>query len=393
MRIIITGLIATYPLGGLAWDYLHYIIGLLRLGHQVLYLEDTGRWFYDPVLQTYIDNPAKNLNYLAKIFRTYAPDALWTLRDLQHYYWGLERSQVKEWCQSADIFLNLSGCASLRNLYIDIPCKIYLDSDPAYSQSKIAAVRSGTANQETIERVNTILAHDYFFTFAENIHNPDCTIPTNSLKWHPTHQPIVLDWWLNLPITMPTRSRSWTTVMSWQIDETPPIINHQTLGGKDLEFPAYFLLPERLKLRNICANLEIAISGAAPHQLLKSYGWQIIDGYLISRTPAHYRDYISASMGEWSVAKQAYVATRSGWFSCRTACYLASGKPAIVQDTAWTKFLPTGTGLFGFNNLEEAVFYLEKVSYDYAIHADRAREIAREYFDANQVLGKLLDQL
>ena len=173
--------------------------------------------------------------------------------------------------------------------------------------------------------------------------------------------------------------------MSWKIDERPPEIAGCVLGAKDREFEKFMELP-----RQAGRPLELAVSGRAPRETLAANGWRLTEGHAVSSNATIYRDYILRSRGEWSVAKQAYVATRSGWFSCRTACYLAAGKPAVVQDTAWSKFYPTGRGLFAFSTIEEAAAGLAAVERDYPAHARAAREVAAEFFDAGKVLKKLL---
>lgn len=173
--------------------------------------------------------------------------------------------------------------------------------------------------------------------------------------------------------------------MSWKIDERPPEIAGWTLGAKDREFEKFMALPPKAGV-----PLELAVSGRAPREALTANGWRLVEGHAVSSDGEVYRDYIQGSRGEWSVAKQAYVATRSGWFSCRTACYLAAGKPAVVQDTGWSKFYPAGRGLLAFSTLEEATNAIASVERDYASHCRSAREIAAEYFDADKVLKKLL---
>jgi hypothetical protein len=385
MRIIVGGLIATYPLGGVAWDYAQYAAGLLRLGHEVLYLEDTGHWLYDAVNQTYTDDASRNAGYLAGVMRLFGLGDHWSLRDPKDRYWGRSETEVADWCAGADLVLNISGSLWPREAYQKARCKVYLDSDPAYTQAKIRRVLEGRPGPNEAYSLQCMRLHDRFFTFGENIGQPDCPIPTDEFEWRPTRQPILLDEWKTQKAEGKKKKAPWTTVMSWKIDERPPEIAGCTLGAKDREFEKFMDLP-----RQTGVPLELAVSGRAPREALAAGGWRLVEGHAVSSDAEVYRDYIRRSRGEWSVAKQAYVATRSGWFSCRTACYLAAGKPAVVQDTAWSKFYPAGRGLFAFSTPEEAAAGIAAVERDYAAHSRAAREVAAEFFDAGKVLKKLL---
>ena len=387
MRIVISGLIATFPLGGVAWDYGQYVGGLRRLGHEVFYIEDTGHWFYDPPGLTFTDDATRNVAYLASVMERFDAGGNWTLRDSSGRYWGRSERETAEWCASADVLINISGSLWLRPEYARIRRKIYLDTDPGYTQAKIQRVLRGDFTPEEKDFLSELRCYDLHATFAENIGQPDCLLPTDLVQWHPTRQPILLDEWLPSNSKPETRNskRSWTTVMSWRTDEKAPLIAGRTYGGKDVEFKRFLDLP-----RQVNVPMEIALSGPAPREQLAGMGWQLVDGYAASRDLECYRSYIANSSAEWSIAKQAYVATHSGWFSGRTACYLASGRPAVVQETGWSKFYPSGRGMVPFNNMEEAVAGVRAVEGEYETHSHVAREIATEYFDSSKVLKELL---
>ncbi len=385
MRIVTSGLIATYPLGGVAWDYAQYAAGFQRLGHEVLYLEDTGHWLYDPAAQTYSDDATRATEYLARVMRQFGLGDHWSLRDPKDRYWGRSERQVAEWCASADLVLNISGSLWLREAYQKAHCKVYLDSDPGYTQAKIRRVLESRPGPNETYAIEGMKLHDRFFTFAENIGQPDCVLPMDMFAWKTTRQPVLLDEWAIENPKSKIQNPPWTTVMSWKIEERPPEIAGKQLGGKDVEFAKFMNLPQRVSV-----PLEVAVSGVAPREALTAAGWRVEDGHAVSRDAEMYRDYILRSRGEWSVAKQAYVATRSGWFSCRTACYLAAGKPAVVQDTGWSRFYPTGRGLLAFETPEEAVDAIRRVEGDYVGHCRAAREVATQCFDAGKVLKTLL---
>lgn len=384
MKVVVSGLIATYPLGGVAWDYLAYVRGLHDLGCDVLYLEDTGQWLYEPRKGTFTADVSFHTRYLSKVLARCGRQAArqWSLRDPHGRYHGYSREQVERFCQEADLFLNISGSCWLREEYRGARCLAYVDTDPGYTQAKLHAVEQGTASEEQEYSVRLIRAHNVFFTLATNLGSPDCMIPPCGLTWHKTRPPLVLAHW---PRVFTPRARRYTTVMSWKIDVAPPTLGNRQYGGKDVEFARFIELPRRIP-----ARFELALSGAAPVAELKRWGWQVTDGHRASRTLGFYRSFIQRSRAEWSVAKNAYVATQSGWFSTRTAAYLASGKPAIVQDTGFSRFYPTGEGLFAFSSLEDIGTAIDKIETRYRHHCMASRALAERYFDARVVLEELL---
>ena len=385
MRIVVTGLIATYPLGGVSWDYLQYVQGLNQLGHHVVYLEDTGQWVYNPHLKTFTEDCSANLRYLQSAFAFIEPFApqRWCFRSPKGEYFGLTKYEIERICNEADLFINVSGCCWLREWYQGCTRKLYIDTDPLYTQYKLDAFRRGTATSDQTYSVDLILKHDVFFTFAENISHPSCFIPSGGLTWQTTRQPLVLEDW---PFTSTPEATCFTTVMSWKNDVTLPTIGGQTYGGKDIEFKKFMDLPLRVPV-----PMEIALSGRAPFEQLREKGWRVVDGFEKSCTMDVYRNYLRASYAEWSIAKNAYVASHSGWVSTRSAFYLALGKPVVLQDTGFSTVLPVGEGLIPFSTVDQAVAAIGNVQENYERHAEAAREIAEGYFAADKVLGRLLD--
>jgi hypothetical protein len=383
MRVVVTGLVAAYPVGGVAWDYLQYLQGFRALGCDVLYLEDTGQWLYDPVAQTFTDDVARNVRWLAGSLAALDPalaDA-WALRAPDGTYHGRDEAAVGRACAGADLFLNVSGACWLREPYRAARVKAYVDTDPGYSQAKLAAVEAGVADEHVEYSVDLIRRHDVFFTLAEAIGRPSCRIPTCGLQWHPTRQPIALANW---PVRR-APGAPFTTVMSWKIEPTPPLLDGRTFGGKDIEFDRFIDLPSRTR-----EVLEVALSGAAPRERIAAAGWRLRDAHAVSATPDAYREYLLASRGELSVAKNAYVALGSGWFSTRTAAYLACGKPAVVQDTGFPAHVPTGPGLHAFRGGDDAVAALAEIRTDYERACRHARDVAEVYFRAEDVCARLI---
>ena len=381
MRVVVTGLLAAYPLGGVSWDYLAFVQGFRRLGADVLYLEDTGQWLYDPTDGTFKDDVRRNVAYLAGILDRHAPGVPWSLRAPDSTYHGLDEPSVARFCNGADLLLNVSGACWLRDSYRGARRKIYLDTDPGYSHAKLAAVEQGTASGDEHYSVDLIHAHDLFFTFAENMGADDCRLPAAGLDWQTTRQPILLADW---PVSIRPAASAYTTVMSWKTDVTVPTIDGVVYGGKDVEFQRFMTLPSHTR-----ASLEVAVAGNAPRDQLRGEGWAVVDAAARSASMESYRDYLAASRGECSVAKNAYVATRSGWFSCRSACYLALGKPVVVQDTGFSRYYPTGEGLFAFASLDEAAAALATIEVDYVRHCEAARAVAERELAAERVLEDL----
>ena len=383
MRVVVTGLVATYPVGGVAWDYLQYLEGFRRLGCNVFYLEDTGQWCYDPDAATFIRDATAGSRYLADTLAGFSPSLAdaWSVRGPDGVVHGRDAEAVRRACHGADLFLNVSGASRLRDEYRGARVLAFVDTDPGYSQARAAAVDRGTVDPQMQDAVAIMRAHDVFFSLGEHLGAPDCAIPTGEIAWRPTRQPILLDRWKAPPST----GTAFTTVMSWRIDPPSPIVDGRVYGGKDVEFERFLSLPA-----HTAARLEVAIAGAAPRARIAAAGWHVVDAQAVSRTMADYRGYILASRGELSIAKNAYVAPRTGWFSTRSAAYLAAGRPVVLQDTGFSAHLPLGPGLHAFTTIPEAVAALDAVERDYAAAARHAREVAVECFAAERVCERLL---
>jgi len=385
--IIVTGMAATFPVGGVAWDYLQYLLGFVHMGHDAYYLEDSGNWTFDPVQGTFTDDAAANAAYLAGCLKRLEPglEKRFCFRDTHDNHWGLTREQLQAVVQRADAFINISTTCQLREEYAKIPLKILLDSDPLYTQTSIPACVAGTADDKQRQAVERMQSYDAHFSFGEHVGKSFCKVPADLFTWRPTRQPIVIDCWkTNASFTR----ELFTTVLSWQPVEKGPVVNGVEYGGKNVEFEKFINLPKRTS-----ATLELALGGGkAPKEKLAGYGWKLVDGYGMSSTPWIYRDYIQHSMAEFSLAKNAYVATRSGWFSCRSACYMAAGRPVVVQDTGFSDFIPTGEGVLAFTTLDEALAGIEAIRADWRRHAKAAYDIANDYFDSSKVLGAMLKE-
>jgi hypothetical protein len=283
-------------------------------------------------------------------------------------YHGRSADDVRRFCAEADLYLNLSGGSWFwRDEYARIPRSAFIDSDPAFTQLAIAKAEPWY--------IDFFRRFGCLFTFGANIGTPASSVPVGDFVWHKTWQPVTLDEWRTVLVPGP----HFSTVMTWQIESFADVG-----GNKDQEFLKYIDLPSRT-----AQPFELAING--PQTLLREHGWGTKPAMAVSRTANLYRDFIQGSRAEFGVAKHTYVVNRSGWFSDRTECYLASGRPAVVQDTGWTAHLPSGEGLFAFSSPDEALAGIAAINGAYPRHARRAEEIAREHFDASRILTRLLD--
>ena len=381
MRIIITGLVGQYPFGGVIWDYLQYLLGFRSLGHQVLYLEDSGAWPYDPVAGTITDDCSFALQSLHKIFTDFELAESWVYRNgADGKFHGAGEKVAREWLRHGDLLVNVSSAGWLRDYDLRVGHRMFIDGDPMFCQI-------GLLDGSNPLYAGRLRDHDSHFTFGLSVGQPDCPVPLDGITWRPTVQPIAIDQW---PVTPVSADAPWTTVMNWA-SYKPKVWEGRTYGQKNLEFNRFRDLPSKTSIPLRLA-MGLGVDGQRPAQELRQLGWDLVEPQEVVPDHRAYRSFLTNSRGEWSVAKHGYVEGRTGWFSCRTACYLAAGRPAVVQETGWSRHLPSNRGVLPFKTLEEAVEGLAKVTRNYAEHSKAAREIALEFFDAKKVCQELLRQ-
>lgn len=376
LRIVVLGYIVRGPLGGMAWHHLQYVLGLVRLGHDVLFIEDSDDYpsCYDPSRDCVDTDASFGLQFTAAAFKRLGLDTQWAYYDSHSSRWdGPAGDRAAAFATSADLLLNVSGVNPLRPWTVDVPVRVLIDTDPVFTQVRHL---QDTAARERAE------AHNAFFSFGELFGASGTSIPDDGFRWHPTRQPIVLDAW---PVSEGPENGSFTTVMQWQ-SYAPCRYDGQYYGMKADSFVDYCAIPA-----SVSEKFELAAGGRAPLELLRQHGWQTMSSLEVTSDPWTYQRYIIQSKGEFSVAKHSYVAARSGWFSERSACYLAAGRPVVLQDTGFSKTLPTGVGLCAFESPESAIAAVRDVAGDYLKHCRAAREIAEAYFDARLVLTTLIE--
>jgi hypothetical protein len=374
-KIVVAGYIVRFPMGGLVWTHLQYVLGLARLGHQVHFLEESG-WpdaCYDVARSVMSDDPSYGVAYLARLMNRFGLGDRWAFRDRSGRFYGLSREAVDQVIAEAEVLINISGL-SWFDAFDRVPCKLFIDENPVFTQ--IRAAEGDAWLRGLLEK------HDLLFTYGGNVGRPGCPLPTAGYEWLPARQPLVMELW---PFTYTPTAERFTTVMSLRPYE-PIEYQGQVYGHKDVEFARFLDLP-----RHTPQPLEVAVSLSDQQQeTLREAGWHWVDAVAVSRDVDRYRAYIRGSRGEFSIAKNAYVHSRSGWFSDRSASYLACGKPVLLQDTGFGNWLPTGQGLLAFTTLDQAVEGLARINADYEAHCRAARRLAEEHFDSHRVLRELL---
>ncbi len=378
LKILVAGYAIGFPLGGQLWMMLQYVLGLKRLGHTVLFLEDTSDWSYpyDPVRRSYDLGSSYGRRVLDDFFARCGLKGQWVYNaPIENAVYGMSREDLDRFCSQADLFLNISGITPLREEYLRCRVKAIIDTDPVFNQIKIS---NDEKSREYFQ------SHDFCFTFGWNLPDGVAGVPHSGIDWKSTLPPILPDLWVPLE----TPGGAFTTVGSWDSRGRDVLLHGRVLSWrKRPKYHQLLDLPRHLP----GVDLELAFLGIEDDaKLFAEHGWVIRDAVEVSADPWRYRDYLRNSRGEFTVAKDQNVITRSGWFSDRSASYLAAGRPVITEDTGFGSYLPVGEGLFTYKTLEEAVQCIRAVEADPVRHFRAARRIAQEHFDAPKILSRIL---
>lgn len=391
LRIIVGGFLGLLQAGGVTWDYVQYPLGFASLGHDVFYVEDTRLYPMYQKAGSNWDDCSACVEHLAKTMDYFGLSDRWAYRDeASGKCFGLSETEVIEIAKTADVFINISCSTVMREEYSEIPARILIDSDPMFTQIQMLSEQKFTPGEANLSKA--VKAHNFLFTFGENIGADDCRIPASRLGWRPTRQPICLDYWQP---SLPNPKASFTTLMNWTAAKNLEF-EGETWGQKDIEFMKYLDLPKK----NPGSSLAVGVgqtggtgNAGFPVEKAKDSGWKILDPSVCADNWIDYQKFIKDSLAEFSVSKETYAKAKTGWFSCRSACYLAAGRPVITQETGWSKYIPAGNGLFAFTNESEAIEAIREVKMNSQIHSRRARALAEEYFDSRKVLGSMLEQV
>jgi hypothetical protein len=365
-------------MAGVSWQAIHYLLGFRDLGWDVWYVEDSGASPYDPVLGTRTEDCTQAVRYVADVMRRIGLPDRWAYVDLMHgETHGLPRARLDDLYRDARAIVNLCGATAPREEHKRGPKLLYIETDPVYEQLRIAL---GEASS-----LEFLASHDVLFTYGENLGAPDCPVPLVRFAWKTTRPPVVLDCW---PARTDPQAVFFTSIASWENKGKDIAYDGVTYQwSKHVNFVRFLDLPHRVPQR---FQLAMDPGDAGVTARLRAAGWELTDPQPISGDIDTYRDFVLGSRGEFTVAKDIYVRPRSGWFSDRSVCYLAAGKPVVTQDTGFGKFVRTGMGLLAYATMEEAVDALERIDADYAAHGRAARRIAEEHFAARTVLARLL---
>ena len=378
-KIVVLGMASRHPVAGMVWLTMQYLLGLERLGYEAYYVEAHGatpKMF----MRAGDDGSVPAAAFIDAMMRRFDLGDRWALhaRHSDGRYYGLSEHQVKSLYQSAALLLNLHGGTWPLPEHTATGRLVYVGTDPV--------IREIELHQQLPETVELFEQHAVLFTWAENYGRDDCGIPVSTrFRLLPTRQPVVIGLWESMQVV---GSGTFTTVAGWQ-----QLWRDVTLNGelyrwsKHFEFMKFLDLPSRT-----AQTLELALAGcnADDRRVLEQHGWQVRDASEVSADVDTYRAYIGGSRAEFTVAKDQNVRLRSGWFSDRSATYLAAGRPVVTQDTGFGSALPTGEGLFGFSTLDEAAAAVDAVNADYQRHSRAAGAVARAYFDSDVVLTRML---
>jgi hypothetical protein len=372
------------PVAGVIWQHLHYIVGLQRLGHEVWYVEDGSRYPYDPEAFTITEDFSYASRMLERLAREYGFENRWCFCARygdEPRTSGLGLSGLRDLYRTCDAALNVCGSHELNDDLRAIRRLIYVESDPGVEQIKIDLGETATRDY--------LAEHHVLFTFGEAVGTDRFPVPRHSLEWLPTRQPIVTDLWYSG--NAPSPDAVYTSICNWSTSGKKDIEwrGSNYLWSKSLEFLKFVEAP---RLCGETFELATDIKDAAEKTLFESNQWRLVDPHALSIDWDGYRDYIRASKGEFTVAKDQYTRLHTGWFSDRSACYLAAGRPVITQETGFTEFYGGQEGLLAFRTMDDVEAATAAIRSDYARHSRAAIEIARDYFEAEKVLGSLLDR-
>lgn len=376
-RIVVGVYMFRYPLGGMLSWALQYLRGLTALGHEIYAVEKAhyAQACYDPQKDVMTDNPAAGLRVVGELLDAHDLQDRWCMADYNGRYHGLSAAALDDLFKTADLFIDCGSHGAWLEEAQRLPCRALIDGEPSYTQIRWQALADSGQDHPQ---------YDYYFTNGLLYGSPDCDGPTLGKVWRPIPNPVDTAFYEPAP---PPAKRKLTTVMNWSA-HNPVYYQGRSYGQKDVEFERFMGLPKQTGI-----EMEVAVAGTPPVDRLKASGWRMRDAHEVTVTMDAYRQYIHESSGEFGVCKQVFVATRNGWFSDRSAAYLASGRPVVLQDTGFCDVLPTGAGLIAVKDQEEAAAAIDSVFAEYQMHAEAARRVAVEYLDAKKVMGGVLDAI
>jgi hypothetical protein len=380
LRIVILGMMGRCPFGGQTWLYLNWVRGLARLGHDVYYIEDDVVWPYHPLQNAITADCSYAVQHISCCMARIGLPNNWAFR-LAYWpnaCWGIPERTLTDLYRSCDVLLNVVGATDLREEHMVAPLRVYVECDPVIAELQLARGDAHTCM--------AFANHHIIATYGENFGAADCGVPLNGVDYKKTRQPIDLELW---PMVYRPESHYFTTIGNYRQTSNDIEFNGEVYyWSKHHEWERYIDLPQHTQQP---FELAMVVREAEDHALLESYGWRIVSPFSMSLDVfGAYQEYFQSSRAAFTAAKDQNVRLRSGWFSERDACYLASGKPVVAQDTGFSNILPTGEGLFAFRTMDEALVAIDAINSDYNRHCHAARTIAHDYFEATAVASRLL---
>jgi hypothetical protein len=376
-RVVVLHFVGQMPLAGIAWQAIQYLFGLERLGFEAWYVEDHGANPYDPRSNSVSMECGYNVAYLRRAMERHGLGGRWAYWDAINDTWhGLGREAVRSLYRESAALLNLCGAVRLREEHMACPVRVMIDTDPVYEQIKYA--------QADGEARAYLDAHTHFFTYGENVGGPGWIVPLSGVPWRPTRPPVALELW-------PPGSgegQCWSTIATWE-NKGKNIAwgGAEYVWSKHVNFLRFLDVPAQSR---DCFRMAMLPPTPEIGRQVTDAGWRLADPRPVSADMASYADFIRGSRGEFTVAKDIYVRPNSGWFSDRSVCYLAAGRPVVTMRTGWSRFYPSGEGLFEYSDASEALAAIAAVAADYPRHSRAARAVAAEYFATDRVLPPLL---
>lgn len=383
LRLVVLGMMGRCPFAGQTWLYVNWLRALTSLGHEVYYIEDDIVWPFDPRQNRVTDDFHYAVDHVSRCMAHIGLRDRWAVRFFlrRGASWGMESSAIDRLYRTCDAVLNICGATELRDEHKVAPLRVYVETDPVIAELRVA---SGDNVMKSI-----LDDHNAFFTYGENYGAADCGVPLSGLDFHMTRQPVDLGLW---PMTYEPEATYFTTVGNYrQVGKDVSYGGQVYRWSKHFEWERILNVPRRT---NQPFDLAINVEDAADFRLLRSHGWHLRYPVQLSLDVfGAYPRYIRSSRAELTVAKDQNVRLRSGWFSERDVCYLASGKPVVAQDTGFSNVLPIGEGLFAFMTTDEAVEAVDAVNRDYRRHCEAARALAEDHFAGPKVAARFLADL
>lgn len=381
--IVLLGMMSKMPVAGVVWQTVQYLLGFQRLGYDVYYVEAHARTPSMLMQRDDDDSSALAAAFIEQVMRRFDLGDKWAFHALHDdgRCLGMSAVRLQELYRTASLIINLHGGTIPLPEHYATGRLVYLETDPVDIQIELF--------ENCQQTIDFLAPHCAFFSFGENFGRPGCKVPlSDRFHFRPTRQPVLVDFWQ--PFANGA-GNAWTTIGNWRQPQRRIRLNGDVYHwSKHFEFLKFLDLPNRAQ-----QTFELALGNcdAADQELLEAKGWQVRSAAPLSNDIDAYRDYIVGSRGEFTVAKDQNIRLSSGWFSDRSATYLAAGRPVITQETGFSNILPAGRGLFGFSTLEDILAAVESINSDYAGHSRAAAELAREYFNYEVVLRRMLNEI